>query len=173
MEKQSPPKSFMSFRPFCMTTIEGKIDDKVADKFKSFLKEVEPDSKVVINIESRGGSLYPAERMIRYIYFMQKYKKCYFIVQINHAYSAALLVALMANERLVIKDSKGLIHHVSWYGGDPDLYDKVEERIFEYFHRCIQIEKPLYQHLFDIFLTSEQMLRYGIATGQVKDFEYQ
>lgn len=95
-----------------MTTIRiyETIHKKVYDQVMPALEIINPGSTVTFKINSKGGRQSYHEPILEKVKELRYEKNCYLIAEGARFYSAAFLLFIMCNERVIVPESKGMIH---------------------------------------------------------------
>lgn len=115
--------------------------------------------------------------MSAFLYFLKKYRGCHIIFEIEHAESAALMLAVNFPHRRVMNKSIALIHlpvpnKKGKHFSESSVNDKKKKAInFFISHTNLKEEEII--SLENIELTAQQMLQMGIATEMVETFSPQ
>ncbi len=128
---------------------------------------------VIVRLKSYGGNLHAMNTMSAFLYFLKKYRKRLIIIEIEHAESAALMLAVNFPHRRVMSKSIGLIHlpvlRKGKYASKTLVEDKKKKAI-EFFTSKTKLNQEEVSSLNNVKLTAQQMLDFGIATEMVEDF---
>jgi len=151
--------------------VTGEFGTQTATDFKNDLKKCESGSEIHIRINSVGKNVWVLTLMRAFMYFMEKYKQCRFVAEIENAQSAALLFAVIMHERHVIGTSAGEIHLPETNRGGSDESEKsLRDDFLRIFAKRTRLRAAEVAVLNRHPLLCDDMVRDGIATKKVKKF---
>lgn len=156
--------------------INGSIREKNAELVKKEAESFQKDQTIYFRIDSEGGNMGYFNLIHSILYDKYISLNCYYIAEIIHAESCALLLALIMDERHIMPGSLVSIHlphpakglNIEDVGIE-ELKKKKEETI-AFYCRTTNLTEQQVNDLENVFLTSKELMEYDIATHKVPIF---
>ena len=86
------------------------IQEKTIEKLMPVLEAVKPGSTITFKLICKGGRRSNYEPLLKKIHELRYKMNCHLVAEGAQFYSAAFLLFIMCNERIIIPESQGMIH---------------------------------------------------------------
>jgi len=155
--------------------ITERITEELLDTFREWLAQQNDDIEIVIT--SDGGTVYACKEISLLI---EEYKKRYKVITVvnNYCRSAAALIFILGDERLISKNATLLFHspYLTVDNMELNFYDikyllRLFKRVYRWHKRQMRKVMPIYlvQYIMgkkcDFFeFTADEAVEWGVAT---------
>ncbi len=161
--------------------LRGRFNRDMVKSFKQQARKIFADHQekaaplnFVIRVNSRGGNIFIMNVLSAFVYYLAKYRKCTFVIQIEQAQSAALIFALNIPVREATIASVALIHlPVPAPGEVPsgDAIDVKQKQAIQFIGERTKLSHDQVAEFNNVLIHGKQLVEYGIATTIVEAFE--
>lgn len=155
------------------------IQEKTVEKLMPVLDEIKPGSTITFKLISKGARRSNHEPLLKKIHELRYYHNCHLIAEGVQFYSAAFLLFIMCNERIIIPESIGMIHlpefskrELAYNYEMGKKKDKMQQEHAELISRYTGLTvKQVYQNDCNPF-NAGQLLKWKVADKAVSFFTY-